>query len=360
MYSAITISILKSPEEFPKWHNSDTAKLFSPPKFENKKIKAIGSEINFRKDCIAKSICHNFAEKFFLSNMNGFYKHKKGNIYKVLFVAKHTESLEDLVIYQDINDEHKIGARPIGMFLEKGRFTKISKNEAFTTSIAPKYRFPDIQYTTEIPNLIKLGCGFSKSVKSMITLLTKRGLVDYRIFDFIVNDDDLERLILDKIKKYKQGDSLEDIFHLIQIWGGSTGRVIYVTRDEFNWNNIVHQYQRLVNVCSSVFDINEQTISQLIEVISEFDMSVKNISVSFITKHTRYWLYKSLGNNALPIYDSIMANYVMQKKAPNLRHLAEYWNIMVDKAKDMNITLMSLERQIFIYAFDFLRHKEIK
>ena len=28
--------ILK-PEEFPEWHNSDTAKLFSPPIFENKK-----------------------------------------------------------------------------------------------------------------------------------------------------------------------------------------------------------------------------------------------------------------------------------------------------------------------------------
>ncbi len=28
--------IRNNPEEFPEWHNSDTAKLFSPPKFENK------------------------------------------------------------------------------------------------------------------------------------------------------------------------------------------------------------------------------------------------------------------------------------------------------------------------------------
>ena len=26
-----------NPESFSEWHNSDTAKLFSPPKFENKK-----------------------------------------------------------------------------------------------------------------------------------------------------------------------------------------------------------------------------------------------------------------------------------------------------------------------------------
>ena len=29
--------IRNNPDEFPEWHNSDTAKLFSPPKFENKK-----------------------------------------------------------------------------------------------------------------------------------------------------------------------------------------------------------------------------------------------------------------------------------------------------------------------------------
>ena len=29
--------IRNNPEEFPEWHNSETAKLFSPPKFENKK-----------------------------------------------------------------------------------------------------------------------------------------------------------------------------------------------------------------------------------------------------------------------------------------------------------------------------------
>lgn len=37
--------IRNNPDEFPEWHNSDTAKVFSPPKFVNKKkkIKAIGS-----------------------------------------------------------------------------------------------------------------------------------------------------------------------------------------------------------------------------------------------------------------------------------------------------------------------------
>ena len=60
--------------------------------------------------------------------MKGIYRHKKGNIYRVLFEAKHSETLEDLVIYQDVNDESKIWARPKSMFLDKGRFTKIDDN----------------------------------------------------------------------------------------------------------------------------------------------------------------------------------------------------------------------------------------
>ena len=32
--------------------------------------------------------------------LNGIYRHYKGNYYKVLNLAKHSESLEDMVVYQ--------------------------------------------------------------------------------------------------------------------------------------------------------------------------------------------------------------------------------------------------------------------
>lgn len=47
------------------------------------------------------------------------YKHFKGNMYKVLCVAMHTETNEDMVVYQDINDITKIYARPYTMFVSK-------------------------------------------------------------------------------------------------------------------------------------------------------------------------------------------------------------------------------------------------
>lgn len=46
----------------------------------------------------------------------GIYHHYKGNLYKVLCIAKHSETLEDLVIYQDVNASEKIWARPASMW----------------------------------------------------------------------------------------------------------------------------------------------------------------------------------------------------------------------------------------------------
>ena len=47
------------------------------------------------------------------------YQHFKGDLYRVLNVAVHTETNEELVIYQALYDESKIYARPKDMFMSK-------------------------------------------------------------------------------------------------------------------------------------------------------------------------------------------------------------------------------------------------
>lgn len=62
----------------------------------------------------------------------GKYRHFKGGEYRVIGIARHSETGEDLVIYQSISDQ-KIWARPLTMFFEEvekegqkiPRFTKI-------------------------------------------------------------------------------------------------------------------------------------------------------------------------------------------------------------------------------------------
>lgn len=50
---------------------------------------------------------------------NTKYRHFKGNEYRVLYIAKHSETLEDMVVYQALYGEFGIWVRPLGMFLEK-------------------------------------------------------------------------------------------------------------------------------------------------------------------------------------------------------------------------------------------------
>lgn len=64
--------------------------------------------------------------------INNYYKHFKGNIYKVIAIAKHSETLEDMVVYESVKTK-EIWVRPLTMWddeVEKDgitykRFTKI-------------------------------------------------------------------------------------------------------------------------------------------------------------------------------------------------------------------------------------------
>jgi len=52
----------------------------------------------------------------------GIYKHsKKGIFCRVHFVAKHSETLEDMVVYEDMNDNEvsKYWVRPAKMWFEE-------------------------------------------------------------------------------------------------------------------------------------------------------------------------------------------------------------------------------------------------
>lgn len=46
------------------------------------------------------------------------YKHFKGNLYEIIAIAKHTETMEDMVVYMDVDGE-KSYARPLEMFISK-------------------------------------------------------------------------------------------------------------------------------------------------------------------------------------------------------------------------------------------------
>lgn len=48
----------------------------------------------------------------------GKYRHFKGNEYQVLYLAKHSETLEEMVVYQALYGEKGIWVRPASMWNE--------------------------------------------------------------------------------------------------------------------------------------------------------------------------------------------------------------------------------------------------
>lgn len=48
----------------------------------------------------------------------GLYRHFKGNLYRLLYVAKHSETLEPMVVYQALYGEKGIWVRPAAMWNE--------------------------------------------------------------------------------------------------------------------------------------------------------------------------------------------------------------------------------------------------
>tara|TARA_B100001059_G_scaffold89869_1_gene88439 strand:- start:108 stop:977 length:870 start_codon:yes stop_codon:yes gene_type:complete len=231
-----------------------------------------------------------------------------------------------------------------------------SKIRERRTGMFQTLNFPDIDYKESYPSLKNDLIENNKSVKSMRTILVKRGF-----HKSILNQKGLEFKYLSELEKYLfstissirniKDDELIDIFHKIQYWGGNQGMRIYVKRGGFDENFDIEIYRKFVERC-----LNFEKDGDWVQTVSKwtFESHMFGFNISFSTKHVRFWLYNKLKDDTLPIFDLRIQNGFNEIQGNNLKnnkeeHLEFYWKQMIDKSKKEDITLKQLERLLFNY-----------
>lgn len=48
----------------------------------------------------------------------GLYRHYKGNLYQVIGLSRHSETMDELVVYQALYGDYSLWVRPLHIFLE--------------------------------------------------------------------------------------------------------------------------------------------------------------------------------------------------------------------------------------------------
>lgn len=133
---------------------------------------------------------------------------------------------------------------------------------------------------------------------------------------------------------------LTKIFIWIQLWGGNTGRNVFVKGQGWPNNFVIKTYLEAVSQIQ-----NQQYIAAL-QTLNQ----MYGVSTAFASKHIHFWS----GGDA-PIYDSIIAAIVFGRKQSQVRP-NEYpiyisaLDKLIEELNDNNVTRSSIERNLFNWA----------
>ena len=151
----------------------------------------------------------------------------------------------------------------------------------------------------------------------------------------------LSERIYSMIGEHQQNKSdflLTKIFIWIQLWGGNSGRTIFIRGKKWpdNFKTIIYS--------KAVCQIKQGHYRKALKTLN----SLYGISTAFSTKHIHFW-----NKGDAPIYDSIMAAIVFGRKQARAKDYPRYIGALGELADKLNgegINRSSIERNLFNWA----------
>ena len=138
---------------------------------------------------------------------NQIYKHFKGNLYKIVTVATHTETEEELVIYQALYGDFKIYARPLSMFMEEVDRVKYP-------NVTQKMRFELVEQMVVAPVVAPVGADVTEEkVAALDTSVEEATVENVKVIE---NTETEEEITLDPLlEAYLDTDSYRERINIL-------------------------------------------------------------------------------------------------------------------------------------------------